>query len=507
VRVTTASERGILIALAALAMAWVVLRAGVQAITIDEAVSYTNFVHPAQPAFWQAYANNHLLHSMLSWTFARVFNPSHLAVRAAALIGAAIYICASYFLSSLIAQRLLLRMFLFICLVFNPLMLDFLVAARGYGLASGFLLSAISVVAYALRPDAKSSGILKACIAASLCIALSFMSNFSFAFVDAATIVMLYVWASAHDSGRSRLILAAACFVPGIILAGLVAGPVILQLRQSELNYGAASLKETFQSLADDSFYQLRPRVQEFLFIDALVPGVLLPVAAVLAGWRLSLLVIHSHTLRKAQGSFLATFITVPLAASAAAVGVHWVLFRVLRIPLPKDRTGIYIVVLMTLFAGILAAIPIPTQAGEITRRAMTALLVIAGSYFLLCVRLNYFKEWRWDADTDKLYSVLAAYNHTCGLTDIAVNWRYDAALNFYRNASAAESFPEFRRSSELPPRRRAYVIYEPEDHDFLANHNLEIVYRTPYDAAIALNPEVQNGQPECRITPPDHGR
>jgi hypothetical protein len=290
-----APQRGILIGIAAFAMAWAIVRAHVQAITIDEAVTYTNFVRPTQPAFWTAHANNHLLNSILEWSFTRAFGTSNLVARSGALIGAAIYIVASYFLCVLIAERFLLRMFLFICLVFNPFIFDFLVAARGYGLASGFLFSAICIVAYALVPDAKSRRVVTACIAASLCIALSFVSNFSFAFVDAATIVMLYLWASQaqplksakgagrptignenliaprsvlRESMKERAMLAAACFLPGLLLAGALAGQIIFQWNRGELTYGAASLRETFRSLHQASFYELDPSVRELLFID-----------------------------------------------------------------------------------------------------------------------------------------------------------------------------------------------------------------------------------------------
>ena len=166
---------------------------------------------------------------------------------------------AAYFLSILIAERFLLRMFLFICLVFNPFIFDFLVAARGYGLASGFLLSAICFVAYALVPDAKSPRVARACIAASICIALSFLSNFSFAFVDAAMHRRAVFLGLRGKSLPTRAILAAACFLPGLLLAGRVAGPILLQWKQAELNYGAASLTETFRSLYQASFYELRP--------------------------------------------------------------------------------------------------------------------------------------------------------------------------------------------------------------------------------------------------------
>ena len=267
-KATSTAQRRILIGLAALAMAWAIVRAHVQAITIDEAVTYINFIRPAEPNFWTAHANNHLLNSILAWCFTRVFGPSNLVARSGALIGAAIYIAAAYFLCVLIAERFLLRVFLFICLVFNPLIFDFLVAARGYGLASGFLLGAICFVAYALMPDAKSPRVAGACVAASLCFALSFLGNFSFAFVDAACIVVLYFWASAGQSIQRRAALAAACFLPGLLLAGVLAGPVLLQWKQAQLNYGADSLQETFQSLYEASFYQLQPWARKLIFID-----------------------------------------------------------------------------------------------------------------------------------------------------------------------------------------------------------------------------------------------
>jgi hypothetical protein len=133
--------------------------------------------------------------------------------------------------------------------------------------------------------------------------------------------------------------------------------------------------------------------------------------------------------------------------------------------------------------------------------------MVILGSYFLLCLRMNYFKEWEWDSDTDKLYSVLASYNHACSLKDIAVNWRYDAALNYYRDASGRETFPQFPRNDTLPSGKRAYVLFEPEDRDFLADHGLNVVYRAPSGAAIALDPQVEPSPGENRCPPKPPGR
>jgi hypothetical protein len=135
--------------------------------------------------------------------------------------------------------------------------------------------------------------------------------------------------------------------------------------------------------------------------------------------------------------------------------------------------------------------------------------MVVMGSYFLLCLRLNYFKEWKWDSDTDKIYSVLAYYNHTCGLKDIVVNWRYDAALNYYRAVSGRETLPQFDQYKKYPPGKPAYVVYQPDDHDYVADHALKVVYEAPSGAAVALNPEVvaPPGESACPLNPPDQGK
>jgi hypothetical protein len=504
VTISAAAERRILLALATFAMAWVIVRARVQAITIDEAVTYVNFVSPRVPTWWTPHANNHVLNSALMRIFSRAFGPSNLTVRSGALIGAAIFILASYFLTALIDQDFLLRVSLFVCLVFNPFIFDFLVAARGYSLASGFLLSAICMVAYAKKPDATENArsLDRACFLASVCIALSFLSNFPFAFVDAATIGILYLWASGGGSLKTRLRLGVAGFLPVLLAAGALA-PLLLQWKEP-LTYGAKSLSETLQSLYEPSFYEINPTLNELIFID--VPAVLVTLFVVFGTWQAALIFIHWRSLRNSAGRWSLAFTAVPIVAVTAALFMHEILFRLTRTPMPKDRTGIYIVVLGTLFLGAMAAVPISTRAGDLTRRGLTILMVATGSYFLLCLRVSYFKEWNFDSDVDKVYTVLADYNHACGLKDVAVNWRYDGSLNYYRTISGRETFLEFPFVGGYPAGKRAYVIYQPDDRNFVTDHALSPVYEAPSGAVIALDPAVvpPPGESPCPLTLPD---
>src|ERR1700730_14711057 len=133
------------------AFLWLAGRACVQSITIDEADTYLTYVAPQFPTQWSPSANNQILNSLLMRLFTSVFGPSNLSLRAPALIGAAIFIIAAYFIVTSLSSELMLQWPLFVCLVYNPFIMDHLVAARGYSLALAFLMA---VVALAIRPPA-----------------------------------------------------------------------------------------------------------------------------------------------------------------------------------------------------------------------------------------------------------------------------------------------------------------------------------------------------------------
>jgi hypothetical protein len=154
-----------------------------------------------------------------------------------------------------------------------------------------------------------------------------------------------------------------------------------------------------------------------------------------------------------------------------------------LRVPLPMDRTAIWIVPLCVLAIGAAAA----------KRRALTVMLYVMSFYFVLCLRLNYFKEWDWDADVDKIYPVLAWYNHTYGVRDVASNWQYGSALNFYRVQSGRESFGEIESPLQIPTGRSLYVLDYPFDEDFFKQQHLRVVYHAPNtEAVVAVRPEAE---------------
>ena len=118
----------------------------VQSITLDEADTYFWFVRNSDVFY--PFPNNHVLNTLLMWVTTHAFGLSTLTARMPALLGAAIYIAAGYFLCPRITDRFSLQFSLFVCLILNPFILDFIVAARGYSLADAFLMTAIAIAVW-----------------------------------------------------------------------------------------------------------------------------------------------------------------------------------------------------------------------------------------------------------------------------------------------------------------------------------------------------------------------
>src|SRR5258706_1103264 len=131
---------------------WVVCvyRAVTQSITHDEALTYALYLTgPFSQIFRVFSANHHFLNTLLMYFCASLFGLSEWSLRLPALAGAALYFTAVYRVSRHVfggGYSLLLAVGL---LTLNPFILDFMVAARGYGMALGlWMWAAAPLLAY-----------------------------------------------------------------------------------------------------------------------------------------------------------------------------------------------------------------------------------------------------------------------------------------------------------------------------------------------------------------------
>jgi hypothetical protein len=463
-----------MLAMACFALVWVTARACLQSVTIDEADSYLFFATPEPDwaAYWYPSSGNHVLYNILSRLLTSLFGLSHLTLRGAAILGAAVYIASIYGLCLWITREHIVRWPLFVCLVYNPFVMDYLVAARGYSLALGFLTAALLVMARSSTNAAWS--------AASTLIGLSLAANFSFGYVDAAALLALLLWACARTrTPRTAL----ACLAPACLAVLFLCGHTLLNFPRSQLYYGAGTLGEMWNSVVDASFDELNPFV-----VNPLVARCLTLSARWLPRLFVALCVLQIGAIALAGRWRRELRFAAALAGIAAgALIVHWLAFRVARIPLPMARTAIFFVPLTVLFLGIAAGRAV-SRFQRVLRVATIAVVCTAAVYFIGCLRLSHFKEWQFDEDVKEAFGVLRQVHRRQGICEIPSDWRYSSALNFYRRYYREESMPPFVWEKNRPADKRAYVSYFPDDQAFIESRHLKIVYKGKHsDLVIAV--------------------
>jgi len=377
----------------------------------------------------------------------------------------------SLWLSWLLAPTQVFQVALFICLTYNPFVQDYLVASRGYSLALAFFTAVIAIV---IRVCIKREASTRTVGIASVCAGLSFCSNFSFAFANAAVILSLicYCWRLPRLS-RKHLI--AGALIPGIAVTVLICGYTLLHWPLGELYYGATSLKQMGVSVLECSLYEpnrllINPLLMgAFRLIRRLFPIVFL----VLILTQIVLVALF----RRALPILLCAMVV-------ATITIHWLAFRLFGLPLPMARTALFFAPLLTLLLATLAVAPTRVRGAALLRIATVAWFTVAGMYFIGCLRLSYFKEWKFDADTRAVYLALNDLNRRQPIGSAYVDWIFAPGLNFY-NMSYGGMLPHFEHLDFPLPDRSVYVLWEPMRRPFIENQHLHVIYKGEISDAV----------------------
>lgn len=351
-------------------------RAATQSITHDEAFTWELYLTGRLGRIFSYYdANNHLLNTLLMWFSVRAFGLSELSMRIPALAGAAVYFAAVYRLSrgSAVACGLL---------ALNPFVLDFMVAARGYGMGLGLWMYGLAMVLEG-KPG-RPAGVLLGLAAAANPI-----------FLVPASLTAALAW-------RRKVVLPFA----GVLAAVLAALP-LRHMGMNNFYVGAASPLESLRSLAQVSFLYSPPLrftvAGEWVAMAIAYAAPAVVLAGLVDGWR-------SRNLPAA--ALVAAGSAMLLALAHFATGA----------PYPIDRTGIYFLPLVSLvwlgFAARIAA-----------ARVFAAALAVL---FLVQFDTRRFALWEYDADTRALVARLAEAGKGKAVR-LAHSWQLEPSLNFYR--------------------------------------------------------------------------
>jgi len=441
-------------------------RAWTQSITCDEAFTYNEFLAgPVSRLFTHYDANHHILHSMLAKIAISLFGLSEFTLRIPSLLGGVLYLSTAFRLCRYLFGESLFFLVSLASVTLNPFVLDFLSAARGYGLALAFCLWALYHLcrfAAAYEPGSRTSQ-QSHLYKAALGLALSVSSHVAFLFPCGALAALLVLMLAVDgllkgnrsSLGRQLSRAADQFLLPGLVTAFLIMVLPLSRASQSAYYYGADSLSQSLDSILRPAFFHHRGRALSFdLFEPAflevmkyLVPGVFLLAGAVLVAivWRW----IRARGFRKLSrpDQFLYYAGGGMLVALAGMVASH----KAFGLLYPQGRTGLYWVPLFLLTcAALLKRFEKPRVLVRIARVTSLFVAGLVLAQFIVHFDTTHYAEWVPDSGVRQIVDLMRADHarHPKDAVRLAASWTLEPSLNFYRQRHRLAWMDPIRRES-----------------------------------------------------------
>lgn len=452
-------------------LAVVAFRAFHQAVTIDEADAYLAFTRAEPPLWFYPSSGNHLANTLLGRLSTSLFGLSPFTLRLPAIAGAVLFCAGNAFLLRRLTRSAALAAVCFLVIGMNPFFLDYLVAARGYSLALGFLACSAAVAVRFLTQDnfsmVKAAG---ATFWVALGCGFAAVANFSCGFTAAAFVVLFALYATKMSRAeRSRtLLFVLAAAGAGALPPVLLAGWTLWRYPAGELHFGARDLAESWRSMAEALFPNTnaefpQPGIESLLRQSSTLLG---PAFLVLLAMVLLLALLPGPRPWHAVTRLFAATVALSALFHAAAHAVRGML-------LPADRTGLFLVyfALLTMVAVGL------TLRGNLPLRFARILVSITFVWMLahsaLSFRYSFFRLWIFNADVDQGFRTVTA-GYPPAATQAACEWRYVAVFNFYRVMDRT-GIPECAQLASA--NADVYFLYAPDAAPLMQARQLRTIY------------------------------
>lgn len=423
-----------------------VWRAATQAVTYDEAFTWLAFVRGSFRDVFTGYsANNHVLFSAAAWVSTHALGVSETTLRLPTLVGACAYLVIARALARTVAGRGLLFAIATGALVLNPFVLDYLVAARGYGIATAALLFAMLQL---LRLEGDGSSVThRRLISMGLALGISVSANLAFAFpaVGVGLTALLVGTFVERPFGRRGLLLSVARIaLPMLLVCVPVLVVPLAHATREDMFYGAATLGETSVSLVAASLQY--DTLDRWHVRDGLMrPIALVVVPAAVGFWMTAAAAI---ALRRRQqppwtgSNQQAQSLLCVGSVFALTLGTLSLTHVVTGLPLPLERTGLYWLPLFVLgLAASAQALSARELRHRVARVAIEVTLAVLVAAYLAQFTTTHFRTWRFDAGSRDILDRVASWPCPAGrlrrLT--TTSWLYEPALEFYRVVRHAE--------------------------------------------------------------------
>jgi 4-amino-4-deoxy-L-arabinose transferase-like glycosyltransferase len=462
---STKTARGFLWALFAVN----VYRAATQSITADEAFTFNRFVRPPLKEMLKVYdANNHVLNTLLAKTFLKVLRLSEFTLRLPSVLCGGLYFWAVYRLARRAFGTGALLLAAVAALALNPLVLDHLSAARGYGMALAFWMWALVLLMEYLQdaPEGKLN-------LAGLCLGLSVASNLSFLVPSAAlafTFFIVQVLSPAGFRSARTSAFADRFLATGAVTACLLLALPLSHAARENFYYGAASLGETVRSLLSLSLYHTRAvfsRPSPEAVLNLLAPAALWGLAALTAIATAAGVRILRRREKGSADALLVLTAGVMAFTSMALVAAH----RWWGVPYPLSRTALYFIPVAALACFAL----LQRTKARVFRAAALAAAGCAIAVYLLQFNTRMYGEWRGEVDSRELVRALERHAGNRPLR-IGASASEEPVLNFYRERYRLRNWAPVDRK----PLDNSFDFYvlAPADAGRAPQYGLRVLFR-----------------------------
>jgi hypothetical protein len=365
-----------------------VYRARTQFLTVDEALTFRLFVDRELSVMATEFdACNHVLHTLLTKLFRSLFGISEFELRLSSLVGCLVYLIAAYKMSLVAFGSRWTQVLSVAILTLNPLVLDFLVVSRGYGLALGlFLWSLYSATVFWVRGK-EGKWLWGSGIAAGLAIAANLTLAIPVAALGIVMMAMSWrfrlagVWRVIDTYGGSAL-----------VVAFLFVTVPLLRARPEKFYYGARTFQEARHYLIQPSFeIWWNQAFGAYTAIErVIVPLLFIAIAGGTA--------IAAYRFVRAAEPLPFRLVPYLLFGGSLVVSalIVW-LMRAFGLPYPMGRTGLYFIPLFSFPLVYGARLLAETRLRRLRWLGYTIALVMVFTYAAE-VQTRSFAEWRYDA-------------------------------------------------------------------------------------------------------------
>ena len=462
-------------AVAAFAVGTSVFRAATQSITHDEALTYLLFMQGSfRHVFSYTGNQNHVLQALLSRSAIAILPTTPFTLRLPTVLASVVYCAIAVKISARWLTGGPQKVVAIALLTLNPYVLDFLSAARGYGLMLAFVFSAVYLLV------STASGWRGAIAGALLGLAV------------AATTVSIYpavgiLFACATypllTEQSTRGLKDAVLIGTSIVLVAIV--PLANQLShasRSDYYIGATSPILWFASLIHASIHQT-PAIDSMAALGTLEVAAVAVIAFVL----LTALAFAARCIARRRCASMNERALVWLGlAMIGMAGFAVALHAVIGLRYPQGRTALYWIPVITL-AGLLAFEHAPTR-GPI-RAILWSVIIGVLTAYVVCFQVSTYADWKYDA-ADEAFVARLTVEHagSDSLIRVGGSWQLEPSINFYRLTQRLAWMAPMER---IPPARGYdYYVFFGDDREFLQQFHLKTLLTSEKAESVLATPQ-----------------